>query len=784
MLIRYYEEIVSSITVAVVLILVAPTLRQHPPNILWPAIYFAYFVARFTVMKLREIDKTPIPSGIHIAVAIFLIGVAAVFTASLRSQSSNVVAVGLDETTWLLFVPPILAIARNVTMIATVLVGALALFCDVTVHAMTGAVLSLLTLRLVALQSLWLVLICLLPGILLRYLAERRTALNEAVTLIEQLAAIPHTTTQEFCNQAAEIISKGLGFRNISILQPLPAEPDAPVRLAVVGASSKGGRELVIGSYVVEPPDQEGDPIGITRWVAEHREPVIVDDVYTDPRRLFRPCAKAFPQTRAEIAMPLVIADRLLGVLDIQSDDPLAFSPDDEELLQGIAVQLAVALANAENLDRVRVLHAIASSITRRLLPRQGYQTLLDEVVAMVMSTLEADAAILLPYDPSMDEIGTPIACTSPGLYLFDDEHPAWESAPRGLVELARGVLTTGRPRYIGNLNAMREVKRGLLMIRPLGQSASRLRETAGSLTVLPLEAEEDTGEDAPGQMTGALIVIHQRYHSFTAQYRESCRALAQAVALTLQEANVQARIVREGRAELLAEMHDGLSQDAAATRMQIEDVVGRFRQTGLVDARKLETAMVASQALQRQLNYLVESWSQLSRQECGPSGRRRLFDELREYASLVRRFFDVGCELHLDGPDHLISMEAQRHIYMMVREGVYNGIRHGHASTIKVRVDVTDKQLMVSVSDNGRGFDAEEMVLFAPGSGADDSHGLGLSDMRRRAAQLGGNVALESSVSKGTVVRITIPRGGQGAGRGFEVRPREMRPARWRGAV
>ncbi|HEY4492643.1 MAG TPA: PAS domain S-box protein, partial [Acidobacteriota bacterium] len=68
-------------------------------------------------------------------------------------------------------------------------------------------------------------------------------------------------------------------------------------------------------------------PHGITRWVAEHGEPIRTGDVQSDPRYL-----EADPAIRSEMAVPLKIGERILGALNVESAQPDAFSEHDERL--------------------------------------------------------------------------------------------------------------------------------------------------------------------------------------------------------------------------------------------------------------------------------------------------------------------------------------------------------------------------------------------------------------------------------------------------------------------
>lgn len=81
---------------------------------------------------------------------------------------------------------------------------------------------------------------------------------------------------------------------------------------------------------------------GITGWVAEHAQAVLVNDVDQDER--YR---ALFPAIRSEVAVPLLVANQCIGVLDLESEKPNAFTREDLELLEMIASSAAIAMHNA-----------------------------------------------------------------------------------------------------------------------------------------------------------------------------------------------------------------------------------------------------------------------------------------------------------------------------------------------------------------------------------------------------------------------------------------------------
>jgi sigma-B regulation protein RsbU (phosphoserine phosphatase) len=88
---------------------------------------------------------------------------------------------------------------------------------------------------------------------------------------------------------------------------------------------------------------------GLVGYAALHREPVLVADVSQDPRYI-----KLVPDVRSELAIPLLLKDRCIGVVDLESPELDAFSKRDVEILSLLASQAAVAIENARLYEQVR----------------------------------------------------------------------------------------------------------------------------------------------------------------------------------------------------------------------------------------------------------------------------------------------------------------------------------------------------------------------------------------------------------------------------------------------
>ena len=100
--------------------------------------------------------------------------------------------------------------------------------------------------------------------------------------------------------------------------------------------------------------------------------------------------------------------------------------------------------------------------------------------------------------------------------------------------------------------------------------------------------------------------------------------------------------------------------------------------------------------------------------------------------------------DLRIDAPD--LQDDITRHIRAVCVEGTSNAVRHGHASLVAISIELTDHDLVVSISDDGIGI-PEEVTLHN-----------GLHNMRERAESLGGNMEMTTDKNKGTTVKWSIP--------------------------
>lgn len=93
---------------------------------------------------------------------------------------------------------------------------------------------------------------------------------------------------------------------------------------------------------------------------------------------------------------------------------------------------------------------------------------------------------------------------------------------------------------------------------------------------------------------------------------------------------------------------------------------------------------------------------------------------------------------------DIQVNGEIRRNIFLIMKEALHNIVKHAHASEVSITIDC-DKELKVSIHDNGRGFDPQAVRPFANG----------LENMKKRISEISGTILIENN--KGTLVSITV---------------------------
>jgi signal transduction histidine kinase len=174
-----------------------------------------------------------------------------------------------------------------------------------------------------------------------------------------------------------------------------------------------------------------------------------------------------------------------------------------------------------------------------------------------------------------------------------------------------------------------------------------------------------------------------------------------------------------------------------------------------LSDARQLSAAKKQAKAMREIASKAIAELSRLAR-----GLHSSVLDDLG-LEEAIRRYLDdfsathkIPSTLDFDSDAPLsLSNHAQLNIYRIVQEALTNVARHSQATRVQIDFKKDQRDLLITIRDNGRGFSQSE-------SQAARSRHLGIESMRERAVILGGDLQVVSEPQHGLGVLVRVPLG------------------------
>jgi signal transduction histidine kinase len=194
-------------------------------------------------------------------------------------------------------------------------------------------------------------------------------------------------------------------------------------------------------------------------------------------------------------------------------------------------------------------------------------------------------------------------------------------------------------------------------------------------------------------------------------------------------------------------DLHDALSLvtydllyglDHAQQELELEDTLSA--------AARLQDIEYTAQSLVREIRGIMVGLKSHVLENMG------LVKALKHFIDTSVRRPGLMVDFISEEPSTWLSNKSAWQIYRIAQEALTNVIKHAAADHIMCRVDITETEITLYISDNGRGFDvlSREIVRH------------GLTNMRKRAEKaLGGEFDVQSKPGEGTTVTVKVPRGG-----------------------
>lgn len=421
------------------------------------------------------------------------------------------------------------------------------------------------------------------------------------------------------------------------------------------------------------------------------------------------------PPMRTFLGVPLRIRDEVFGNLYLtEKAGGQPFSEDDEVLVQALAAAAGIAIDNARLYEQSRSRQswiAATRDIGTELLsgtdPARVFRLIAEEAQKLSGAVT---ALVAIPSDPELptNEVTELVVAATAG----DPAAAAIDIIPVGTTSIGHAFVGRAPARFdavdVGGVGA------------------------DGPALVLPLRATD--------AVAGVLVVLREKGTTpFSDEQLDMMSGFADQATLAWQLASSQRRMrelsILTDRDRIARDLHDHVIQRLFAVGLALQGTVPR--------ARSAEVQQRLSGCIDDLQEVIQEIRTAIFDLHGSSSGVTRLRQRLDE---AVAQFSSANLRTTTQfvGPLSVVSAELADHAEAVVREAVSNAVRHSKANTLSVGVTVDD-ELRIEVTDDGSGITG-------------DVTGSGLTNLRRRAEQVGGSFTIGNASGGGTLLRWTAP--------------------------
>ena len=238
------------------------------------------------------------------------------------------------------------------------------------------------------------------------------------------------------------------------------------------------------------------------------------------------------------------------------------------------------------------------------------------------------------------------------------------------------------------------------------------------------------------------LDLLTMLAHS-TALAIENARFYEERVELVRQQFIQAAAIQEEERRRIARDLHDGVGSSLAGLNIRLHRVSKHLQRDQNPMANEVRELAAEIQSSIHDIRRLVYDLGPASLDELG------LIPALQAY--IARYHMEQGLDVEFTAPDDMSRMPAavETTLFRIAQEALANVAKHAQAQHIKLHVERGQEDVMMRISDDGRGLDQPAPL---PGN-----H-LGLWSMQKRVEQFGGCFLIDSASDSGTQIAVQIP--------------------------
>jgi signal transduction histidine kinase len=552
--------------------------------------------------------------------------------------------------------------------------------------------------------------------LLARCLAYQHRTNREAVDRL--LAITTMTSWASSADTIAQIIADLFHDPRSPITANVLTYDPVSNQLQVIGSSTADGRQLASTNYDF-PADR-----GISGWAARHKQPCFINDTHNDPEDRFL-AHDAFPHTRSALAVPFLLDNDQVAVLEVESAHTSDFAQEDLQLLQMIGSHLVISHRRNQLLDLHRNLAILGQELAERIIHVDDIGVMLERVGEVSLQLLKADLVSFYYRHPITGEIrerrivGKLKVAGAGGSPLTEHD------------SLVMQLMQAREPRFFQHAQEEESLIRRRAWHEQVQHPPFVLREDILSCAAIPLVI---------GQECNGLMWVNYRHaKEFSEPLRNLIQLLAPYAAMAIQGGLRSALAEQERKNEARRMVHDSLAhrlRDMSRGMARLRECEPRSTSW----AEEIHIVML-------QLERAMHSVDNLVKQRANSTFALILAD-LTVNANLIHMTYHIPVTLDLcEAPEIPISANAADELLFACDEILGNATRHAQATTISIKTRQAHDTLIIEIADDGIGFDVSQV---RPGQG--------VSNIRRRVVTLGGTANVISEPGAGTLVRLTVP--------------------------
>ncbi|HWL16751.1 MAG TPA: GAF domain-containing protein [Opitutus sp.] len=487
---------------------------------------------------------------------------------------------------------------------------------------------------------------------------------------------------------------------------------------------------------------------GVTGWCVLNARALLVPDVSVESRYI-----AVRPGARCEMAAPLVDGDRVIGVIDLESDRTGGFTSADLALLEQLAAETAgmvLQLWRTRHLQakarQLETLLTTGQSVVAKLEVQELFATLTRDTCRMMQAKL---CAIYLHDSPRRSVRCAAAHPPPPNGTPAPDEDLPLENC------LLAAALHTQRPVEFANIQTPG--------FQALADLPADLALRSALFTPLMYE----------GEVFGVLAVYLDRLHRFDDDEKRACATLANLGAVALQNARLYARVFQSEETLRKNEQLTTLGLLAAEIAHEIRNplTVIKLLHGGLGldfppdDPRRTDLRVINEKL--DQLEAIVLRVLNFAKAPAALHSRWSIADVVSDTLVLVRpKLAQLQIQLRYEPPARPLVIDAHKgQIQQVLLNLIFNSTEAmnggGELSLlIGEQLRGTTPFVTLDVTDTGGGIPAElaPRIFDSFLSGRPGGTGLGLAIARRILESHHGDIALVSTGPQGTTMRVSLP--------------------------